>query len=84
LYFQGPGFLVYRKGADGVGLDWQTDSHFNPLREDRDVYQWQFEVPRDHRSRPIKTKEHLALRNTLRNAHLVFNQGNKRLAWHRP
>jgi hypothetical protein len=83
LYFNGAGYLVYRKGASGVGLEWQRDAHFNPARKDRDVYQWEFHVPRDHRLREIKTKEYLALRNTLRGAYLRSSREDNQLRWHR-
>jgi hypothetical protein len=83
LYFNDFGYLVYRNGASGVELEWQRDSHFNPARNYRDVYQWEFHVPRDHRSREIRTKEHLALRNTLRGAYLRASREDNRLRWHR-
>jgi hypothetical protein len=46
LEFNGAGYLVYSPSASGVGLEWQRDSHFNPVRKDKDVYQWEFHVPR--------------------------------------
>jgi hypothetical protein len=83
LYFNGAGYLVYRKGASGLGLEWQRESHFSPARSDRDVYQWEFQVARDRRSREILTKEHVALRNSLRGAYLRTTPNGNRLGWHR-
>jgi hypothetical protein len=71
------GYLIYRK-QEGLGLEWQEDSQLNPAWNSPDVYQWEFRSMspqrRDHRTRDIRTKEHLALFNTVAGAYLVYGE----------
>ncbi|MCI0557960.1 MAG: hypothetical protein MN733_05650, partial [Nitrososphaera sp.] len=49
----------------------QGSTNYSPGVDIHGQYQWKFEVPRDHRDRPIKTKELLALHNMVKKAYRI-------------
>ena len=91
LHFKDTGYLVYAGPKNGPSdlnraansLKWQGESHFNQVNNTPDIYQWKFEIPRDHRDAvDLTTKTEVALFNIVAKCYLVVR--DKKVAWQRP
>jgi len=81
-------YLVYKKKAGKLKIGYK---HWSPSAEPevappKGIHQWIFKsIPGlktvDHRQRPIKTKEKIALYNEKTKAYLVYDRQKKKLRW---
>lgn len=83
-------YLVHKNGKDSdLGLvDWDPGRE-PPLPQPAGIFQWEFRsLPaapsQDHRHRVLKTREPLALFNSVANVFLVYDRDSRELRWRRP